>query len=176
MYEDQNAKCMGCGIKSACVVETRSLGLDKITPHPSILGRSVRTPAVNVDLPEFGTQANPRAMPAIPMDEGVNERSIEIVNFLNTNFKRAEQAKKDDSQEKIISYALKHGSKSPSLWLGKSSEDGELSLRFTRPSKDLKNKLVQVANGFYLDKNSSVKEAMKLIEALANEKTQTDEN
>jgi hypothetical protein len=32
-----------------------------------------------------------------------------------------------------------------------------------------------VANGFYLDKNSSVKEAMKLIEALANEKTQTDE-
>ena len=176
MYEDQNAKCMGCGIKSACVVETRSLGLDKITPHPSILGRSVRTPAVNVDLPEFGTQANPRAMPAIPMDEGVNERSIEIVNFLNTNFQRAEQAKKDDSQEKIISYALKHGSKSPILWLGKSSEDGELSLRFTRPSKDLKNKLVQVANGFYLDKNSSVKEAMKLIEALANEKTQTDEN
>jgi hypothetical protein len=60
--------------------------------------------------------------------------------------------------------------------LGKSSEDGELSLRFTRPSKDLRNKLVQIANGFYLDKNSSVKEAMKLIEALANEKTQTDEN
>ena len=176
MYEDQNAKCMGCGIKSACVVETRSLGLDKITPHPSILGRSVRTPAVNVDLPESGIQASPRVMPAIPVDEGVNERSIEIINFLNTNFKRAEQAKKDDSQEKIVSYALKQGSKSPILWLGKSSDDGELSLRFTRPSKDLRSKLVQVANGYYLDKNTSVKEAVKLIEALANEKIQTDEN
>lgn len=175
MYEDQNSKCMGCGIKSACVVETRSLGLDTITPHPSILGRSVRTPSVNVDLTEFGPYSNPREMPAIPMDDGVNERSLEIINFLNTHFKRAEQAKKDDSQDKIISYALKQGSKSPILWLGKSSEEGELSLRFTGPSKDLKNKLVQVANGFYLDNNISVKEAIKLIEALANEKTKTDE-
>lgn len=176
MYEDHNAKCMGCGIKSSCVVETRSLGLDKITPHPSILGRSVRTPAVNVDLPESGLQASPRVMPAIPVDEGVNERSIEIINFLNTNFKRAEQTKKDDSQEKVVSYALKQGSKSPILWLGKSLDDGELSLRFTSPSKDLKSKLVQVANGYYLNKNTSVKEAIKLIEALVNEKIQTDEN
>jgi hypothetical protein len=129
-----------------------------------------------VDLPESGIQANPRVMPTVPVDEGVNERSIEIINFLNTNFKRAEQAKKDDSQEKIVSYALKQGSKSPILWLGKSSDDGELSLRFTRPSKDLRNKLVQVANGYYLDKNTSVKEAVKLIESLANEKIQTDEN
>jgi|688.fasta_scaffold116893_3 thermostable 8-oxoguanine DNA glycosylase len=175
MFEDQNQKCMGCGVKSACVVETRSLGLDKITPHPSILGsRTNRVPAVNIDVPlhELSGQTASRALPAIPVDDTVNERSIEITNFLNANFKRAEQARKDNSQEKIISYALKQGSKSPILWMSKNSDDGELSLRFTRPSAAIKKKLVQVANGYYLDKNTSVKDSIKLIEQLANEKIQ----
>jgi hypothetical protein len=166
---------MGCGVKSACVVETRSLGLDKITPHPSILGsRTNRVPAVNIDVPlhELSGQTASRALPAIPVDDTVNERSIEITNFLNANFKRAEQARKDNSQEKIISYALKQGSKSPILWMSKNSDDGELSLRFTRPSAAIKKKLVQVANGYYLDKNTSVKDSIKLIEQLANEKIQ----
>ena len=173
MYEDQHPKCMGCGVKSACVVETRSLGLDKITPHPSILGsRTNRIPAVNIDLPTSDNQAPIRALPTIPVDDSVNERSVEIINFLNSNFKRAEQSRKDSSQEKIISYALKQGSKSPILWLSKNPDDGELSLRFTRPSSQLKKKLVQVANGYYLDKNASVKDSIKLIEQLANEKIQ----
>ncbi len=171
MYEDQHQKCMGCGVKSACVVETRSLGLDKITPHPSILGsRTNRIPAVNIDLLTSDGQVPIRALPTIPVDDSVNERSVEIINFLNSNFKRAEQSRKDSSQEKIISYALKQGSKSPILWLSKNPDDGELSLRFTRPSSQLKKKLVQVANGYYLDKNASVKDSIKLIEQLANEK------
>jgi hypothetical protein len=171
MYEDQHPKCMSCGIKSACVVETRSLGLDKITPHPSILGsRTNRIPAVNIDLPSNDSQTPIRSLPAIPIDDSVNERSVEIINFLNSSFKRAEQSRKDSSQEKIVSYALKQGSKSPILWLSKNPDDGELYLRFTRPSPQLKKKLVQVANGYYLDKNTSVKESIKLIEQLANEK------
>ena len=173
MYDEQNAKCMGCGVKSSCVVETRSLGLDKITPHPSILGGRNRVPAINVDVPL--NESASRTMPLIPQDTAINERSIEIVNFLNANFKRAEQARKDNSQEKIVSYALKQGSKSPILWLSKSNDDSDLSLRFTRPSSTLKKKLVQVANGYYLDKNTPVKDAIKLIEALANEKISNSE-
>jgi hypothetical protein len=56
--------------------------------------------------------------------------------------------------------------------MSKNSDDGELSLRFTRPSAAIKKKLVQVANGYYLDKNTSVKDSIKLIEQLANEKIQ----
>ena len=83
MYDEQNSKCMGCGVKSSCVVETRSLGLDKITPHPSILGGRNRVPAINVDVPPNDSTSRP--LPAIQLDNTINERSIEIVNFLNAN-------------------------------------------------------------------------------------------
>jgi hypothetical protein len=73
-----------------------------------------------------------------------------------------------------VSYALKQGSKSPILWLSKSPDD-EIALRFTRPSPSLKKKLTQVANGYYLDRNTPVKEAIKLIETLANDKISNSE-
>ena len=183
MYEDQNSKCMGCGVKSACVVETRSLGLDKITPHPSILGtRPMRVPLVNVghNASEDEDTSEPtvprRMLPIVPSDDKINERSIEIINFLDANFKRAEQAINDHTEEKVISYALKSGgtSKSPILWLNKTPPYGDISLRFTKPSPALKSKLHQeTSNGLYLPKTATAKEAIKLIEALANEKSRS---
>jgi hypothetical protein len=178
MYDEGNSKCMGCGHKSTCVVETRSLGLDKITPHPSILGRPVRIPVVNVHVEESGpSRERPRAnhtpLPAIPNDDIVDERSMEIINFLDTNFKRAEQSRKDRSDEKIVSYALKGADvpKSPILWLDK-NPDGSMSLRFTKPPEDVAAKLVKpTPNGMYLSPLTTAREAIKLIEAHANHKS-----
>jgi hypothetical protein len=172
MYEDANHKCMGCGVKSACVVETRSLGLCEITPHPSILGaRSSRVPAVNIDT---ATAAVRRSMPQVPDDDmGVNY--VKIVDYLNTHFKRAEQALKDAPHEKITSFALNTAggegvSKSPIFWMSKNSSDGNVSIRFTKPSEALKAKLQQVANGYYLPKDITAEEAIKLIDELVHEK------
>jgi hypothetical protein len=177
MYDESHSKCMGCGHRTTCVVETRSLGLDKITPHPTILGRPLRIPAVNVQVGEAPSNERPRvsskALPAIPNDDLVDERSIEIINFLDANFKRAEQSRKDNSDEKIVSYALKGSDvpKSPILWLDK-NPDGNMSLRFTKPPKDVASKLVKpTPNGLYLSPSSSAKEAIRLIEAHANHKS-----
>lgn len=172
MYEDANPKCMGCGAKSACVVETRSLGLCDITPHPSILGaRSSRVPAVNIDT---ATAATRRSLPQVPDDDmGVNY--VKIVDYLNANFKRAEQAMKDAPHEKITSFALtttgQDGiSKSPIFWMSKNTGDGNVTIRFTKPSDALKAKLHQVANGYYLPKDITAEQAIKLIDELVHEK------
>lgn len=180
MYDESHSKCMGCGHRMTCVVETRSLGLDKITPHPTILGRPLRIPTVNVHVGGQSAErprTSTRALPTIPNDDIVDERGIEIINFLDSNFKRAEQSRKDSSDEKIVSYALKGSDvpKSPILWLDK-NPDGTMSLRFTKPPKDVADKLVKpTPNGLYLPPSLSAKESIKLIEAHANYKSKSGE-
>ena len=180
MYDESHTKCMGCGHRTTCVVETRSLGLDKITPHPTILGRPLRIPIVDVHVGETPERprVGSRSLPTIPNDDIVDERGIEIVNFLDSNFKQAEQSrKKDNSDDKVVSYAL-NGSdvpKSPIMWLGK-NPDGSMSLRFTKPPKDVANKLVKLTpNGLYLSPSSTAREAIKLIEAHADYKSKPRE-
>jgi hypothetical protein len=79
MFEDHDTKCRGCGVKSACAVQTRSVGLDKITPHPSVLGKSVKTPHVLPEAQEEPAQEEspvatsaPVTLPSVPEETPEN--------------------------------------------------------------------------------------------------------
>ena len=180
MFDEDNSKCAGCGNKAACAVETRTVGLDQITPSPTLIGpKAQRCPAINIsiegdyvrfDSPTIPTKLNPTATATAtaPSQKPVvtDSRSEEILVHLRGSFKRSVIEYRDKSGM-VDAYSLE-GIPSPILW--QSSKGGQFTLRFTRPSPEIASRLKRIVNGHYLPDDMPVSEAKELIDLHANSK------
>lgn len=185
MHDASNSKCQACGMKSACSVRTEQVGLDVITPHPTLLGRSTRMPVVSIDPDDMGRHEAPASslsMPPVPEDDESSlsedpdstERTAKIVAFLTTTFRSQNIRDSAGSAITQVGYGIRGPSNpSPILWrvLSGRTDRDPIRLRFTKPSPALAAKLEKDGSHFYLPTMVSVGEAIQLISKHADEKS-----
>lgn len=143
LWQQNNRVCLQCALYSTCQVEANSAGLGELNLAPNLLpGRaSIRTAAVTAHAPEAATAAATKSAAVTPM----NLREDQLKTFMEQRFRGADfgtdryyrnSSKKPGEKVKYI------------FWLGR--KQGELRLRFCKPSEKLAAKLDNVERYSYL--------------------------
>ena len=148
LFDANNKICSICGHRDQCRVEAATLGLDKIVPHPTVLGvRQMR-------IPTLITESAPQ--PPVP-----NDRNDGILSYVNETF--AASVINNDTYYRHRE--SNKGERPPQIFCIITSRPSEcIQLRFCNPSEALKAKLDKRRNGWYLPDTTSVEEAVELIE------------
>lgn len=153
-YNSRAQECQVCSHSEACKTETCSLGLDKVTIHPTLLGiRQARVPTMLLS-----------EQPQMPKP---SERNDTILAYLNEAFAKSvvrsdllyrHQDVPPGVKASFIFAVVTHGDYNP-----------DIRLRFCAPSHELSKLLEKRNSAWYLPNNVSAEKAIELIEQHAAE-------
>lgn len=148
LYDSSNKICSICGHRERCRVEAATFGLDKIVPHPTVLGvRQMRIPTLLRESPP---------QPPVP-----NDRNDSILSYVNETF--AQSVINRDTYYRHRESVK--GERPPQIFCVITSKPSEhIQLRFCNPSDAVKDKLEKRRNGWYLPDSMSAESAIELIE------------
>jgi hypothetical protein len=148
LFEASNKICNICGKREACRVEASSIGLDKVVPHPTVLGvKQMRIPTLTVDAP-----------PQLPVP---NDRNDGIHSYLNETFNQSLINRDTYYRHR----EWESGRRPPQIFCVITSVPSEhIQLRFCKPHSSIRPALDKRRNGWYLPDGVEVDEAIELIE------------